>query len=771
MAVSKTISKGRRQKTAALESSAAEPVSESWFERLTGNAPTGRFQAAADELAALLATDPDCRAAAARRSPASADAPVFHDVIRAVLESPVASEGLRTALMRVGRAGLPEYPRRAVPTVTVSGGVAVQSVKAGRSAMPQTQTPKSRRLRVFALDPSLAGNLDSADLAMATIAVRYERLKPGPVGDYLEVVDVDPASGRAYAPVDLDNAALLASDGLDPSEGNPRFHQQMVYAVAMKTIAAFEDALGRRSLWASRREADNTEYFVPRLRIYPHALRDANAYYSPDRIALLFGYFPADTQVRDAVVAGTMVFACLSADVIAHEMSHALLDGLHRRYQERSNPDVAAFHEGFADIVALFLHFTYTDLVRASLAKARGDVSMADLLGGLAKQFGEGRGKKGPLRDYLDPSVKNLLYPDTLESHDRGAILVAAVYEAFISIVEKRNRDLIGLATGGSGLLPAGQLQPGLVDRLTRETCKVASQVLRICIRALDYCPPVDITFGDYLRALMTADLDQVAEDTLGYRTAFLQAFRARNLLPPALRTVSIETLAWRKPKAPVPWHPDPYDPEAGLPTDHKPHNWLARAIAELGIDWGVDPERVKIFERAEKRAKGFWSHLNDAFVAGLADPRDFGLIDHLPSYQGNSAARHEVPLRKGVRTNFEVHSVRRVRRVRPDGSIAMQIVVVLSQRRWARIDDKDADSKSLWFRGGATLIVDPFAARFDYIIIKDMASERRLGRQREFQGAPPAGSPMAMYFDTDKMAKYEPFALLHRDGGGDDRD
>ena len=45
-----------------------------------------------------------------------------------------------------------------------------------------------------------------------------------------------------------------------------------------------------------------------------------------------------------------------------------------------------------------------------------------------------------------------------------------------------------------------------------------------MCIRALDYCPPVDITFGEYLRALITADADLVPDDDRGYRVAMIGA-------------------------------------------------------------------------------------------------------------------------------------------------------------------------------------------------------------------------------------------------------
>ena len=47
--------------------------------------------------------------------------------------------------------------------------------------------------------------------------------------------------------------------------------------------------------------------YVRRLRIYPHALREANAYYDPEKIALLFGYFPA-ADSSGSVVRGSVHF-------------------------------------------------------------------------------------------------------------------------------------------------------------------------------------------------------------------------------------------------------------------------------------------------------------------------------------------------------------------------------------------------------------------------------------------------------------------------------
>ena len=98
----------------------------------------------------------------------------------------------------------------------------------------------------------------------------------------------------------------------------------------------------------------------------PHAFLDANAFYSRDSEALLFGYFPG----RD----GNTIFSCLSHDVVAHETTHALVDGLRSCYQDPSSADQAAFHEGISDVVALLSVFALDDVVRAVLDRHAGDL-------------------------------------------------------------------------------------------------------------------------------------------------------------------------------------------------------------------------------------------------------------------------------------------------------------------------------------------------------------------------------------------------------------
>jgi hypothetical protein len=135
-------------------------------------------------------------------------------------------------------------------------------------------------------------------------------------------------------------------------------------------------------------------------------------------------------------------------------------------------------------------------------------------------------------------------YQTVMGFHARGSILVAAVFDAFLMIYHHRIAALRRIATGGTGVLPLGDLHPDLVEAMAQVAAKTARDVLRICIRALDYCPPVDITFGDYLRALVTADYDMVAPATcMGTGSRLSRLFRKRGIRASGIRSLAVEDL------------------------------------------------------------------------------------------------------------------------------------------------------------------------------------------------------------------------------------
>ena len=756
----------------ALSKTPADCASFSFLRVITG---LGISAGAADRMLALEATQLAQRWSRTDEPNPLEDAVTDPDIdpqhvpghqIRSFLERvethPEASRELKTRVQQLlasgGSGGGPSRPRRSGRTtrpVTPGSGLAPPPDLAAAAPFAPP-TPAFRRLRGYAVDPSLATELDTAPISQMVFHVGWEKLAPGPVGEYVEVIDVDPASGCYYEPVELDHPMLLAQDGLAPSEGTPQFHQQMVYAVCSLTIANFEHALGRRALWRPRPNPANEHDdsgFVGRLRVYPHALREANAYYSPDKVALLMGYFNATDDDRADHLPGGRVFTCLSHDILAHETTHALLDGMHRRFLLASNPDVLAFHEGFADIVALLQHFTFPEILRHQISATRGEIrSQRSLLGELAGQFGRSTGMRGALRSAIGERVDGMWrthepspgeYEQTLEPHARGAILVGAVFDAFLSIYENRSRDLVRLASEGTGVLRPGAIHPDLVRRLADEAAKAAGHVLTMCIRALDYCPPTDITFGEYLRAVITADVDLVPDDDLNYRVAFVEAFRRRGIYPQDLRTLSVESLLWRGPQH-----------EARPPSGALEDGLERLRRYATGHTYATSREEVFNLQREMRRELHGW--LADHFKSGPDGLHDAAFLGLDP------------------RTAFEVHSARFALRAGPDGGIEPQLLLGLLQTRLVPVDAADPRGPTMSFEGGCAIVANLRSRKVRYCIRKSLSSDARLARQQE-HALRAYDSTRATYLGLSRLSLHcggrhggsglEPFALLHRGG------
>ena len=404
---------------------------------------------------------------------------------------------------------------------------------------PPVRLPDRRPLPVYAFDP-MSTRLSGRFL---TLDVPFERdLEPGPSGGLVQVVDYDAAHDVWYRPVDLNDPAILAQGGLRPSESDPRTHQQVVYAVAMSVIERFERFGGRRFRWRGGRE----------LRIVPHAFEGRNAFFDPTRRAVLFGYYKADERDPGSNLPGQVMFTCLSVDVVAHEVTHAIVHRIRKYFSEATNPDVFAWHEAFADLVALFHHFLFPEVVSEAVANSSTDLQQGSALLNLALEFGESTGRGAALRSAIGSPRTPDAFLAATEPHARGACFVAAVFDAYLDTYLRQISDLRRLATGGTGVLPPGALPTDLVKRVTAEAIRNADRLLGMVVRAFEYLPVVDVTFGDVVRAIVTADRALYPDDAKHLRANLVEALRRRGIYPPSVSSLAEEALTWPGPADPA---------------------------------------------------------------------------------------------------------------------------------------------------------------------------------------------------------------------------
>ena len=379
---------------------------------------------------------------------------------------------------------------------------------------------RTRMMEVIAQDP---GVRRGGRILTTPVKVPWEDLEPGPMGHRVCVVDYDSSTQTMYKPVRVGENGNAPSRDKELLE-DPGFHAKNVYALVMRTLARFEYALGRRVNWG---------FPAHQLKVVPHAFEEMNAFYSPEAESLAFGYYRTPEGVA---------FTCLSHDVVVHETTHALLDGLRKSFMSPSSPDQAAFHEAFGDIVALLSVFSLGEVLLTLLGEgtekrgprdgliAKDKVTMHALMDsvllGLAEQMGTDAGspRAGALRRSvrIEPDEAILNWPEYEEAHARGEILVAAMMRTFVDVWARRLEAF--------GTIEGGYLDLG---RVVEEGATIAEALLTMAIRAIDYTPPIHIEFGDYLSALLTADGEIRADDSrYGLRKGLTEWFGKYGIEP-----------------------------------------------------------------------------------------------------------------------------------------------------------------------------------------------------------------------------------------------
>jgi hypothetical protein len=517
-------------------------------------------------------------------------------------------------------------------------------------------------------------------------------LEPGPCGDLVQVVDFDATRNTWYQPVDLNDVAVLGQDGMRPMESDPRTHQQIVYAVAMSVIERFERFVGRRFRWHAGRQ----------LRLVPHAFEGRNAFFDPERRAVLFGYYRADRRDPGPNLPGQVIFTCLSSDIIAHEVTHAIVHRLRRHFMEPTNPDVLAWHEAFADLVALFQHFVHRDVLVRAVTVASGDLGHNSALLGLAEEFGQSTGRGAALRSAIGTERTPERFQTATEPHERGACFVSAVFDAYLDTYQASIADLQRIATGGTGVLPPGQLHPDLVNRVADEAVKNADRLLGMVVRAFDYLPVVDVTFGDVVRAIVTADRVLFPDDSGNLRGTLVEAMRRRGIYPARVSSLADAALSWPAPTGSLRLT----DPKAPIDL----HRWIISATMDLDLSGEAGPESTTAAAADEEDSAPAVAPPTALDDQSLYEQAHRWAELHAYSLGLDPSSAHPIALR-GIHVAY---------RQAADRQPHPEIVLQLTQRRKDLEDQTLGENKRPILRAGTTLIAG-VDGRVQFVVAKPL--------------------------------------------------
>ena len=363
-------------------------------------------------------------------------------------------------------------------------------------------------VKVLCKDPYFARN---RNLKLVDLEITGEEyLGPGPTSRRVAVVDYNADLDVVFEPaaVRADGGGFVVGRLGTNYRENIKFRQVNVWAVINRTLSILEDSrlLGRPIPWASGQG---------RLLVLPHAGYGENAFYDRKTGAIHFLYFEG--------VSGEQVYTCLSHDIVTHELGHAVLDGLKPGYNELSSAETAAFHEFFGDALAITSSLTFRELLAEIVGKTRS-VELDKVVGEIAAEFGSARGGDPFLRSAaVFHSMSEL--GGTQEEHSLSEVLTNTFYEFLKRRYRIKLREV--LARDGKSEPNGGHAVRALVN--------ATSEASQVFLRAIDYCPPVDVSFAQYARAI-------VAADTVAYptkpaaRNLVVELLSERGIVPEAFR-------------------------------------------------------------------------------------------------------------------------------------------------------------------------------------------------------------------------------------------
>lgn len=156
-------------------------------------------------------------------------------------------------------------------------------------------------------------------------------------------------------------------------------------------------------------------------------------------------------------IAGVEINLGESADIVAHELGHAILDAIRPQLWNVAETEVDAFHESFGDISAILCALQLRPMRETVLRETAGNLKVTSRLSRIGEQFGwglrqlkEGLAEPDCLRnaanrhfykrpDLLDPTGPASIL--TSEGHSFSRVFTGAFLDALAEIFELRGSE------------------------------------------------------------------------------------------------------------------------------------------------------------------------------------------------------------------------------------------------------------------------------------------------------------------------------------------
>lgn len=356
-------------------------------------------------------------------------------------------------------------------------------------------------------DPSFIR--DKSELGFELIEVGWDPgLTDGPTSARITVEDRYETEAGTYTPEpvkwDARGHCFVDARGqpITPRLNNDQFHQINVWAIAQRILEFYEDftVLGRPVPWG---------FNGNRLIIKPHATTDAKETgYNPDSRTLEFAIIHQSNHT---------VYNCLSHDIIAHETGHAVLDGIRPYFYDSWSLETLAFHEFVADLTAILSSLRNNFVRKIFINYLEKNLPEKDFLANISEEFGKAISNSDFIRSAQNKVTMDDVYqlqkdrPDNA-AHDSSQVLTGLIYDLLLKLYKgyrQRKRT-------------PHQASWDATKRLTQ-----------MALQPLDFLPPVDVAFSDYIEAFLIRDQLFDPEDQHEYRPLFRELCEERKIKVP----------------------------------------------------------------------------------------------------------------------------------------------------------------------------------------------------------------------------------------------